>query len=67
MTEISKAGLTRVIYAEEEMKVNGGKLIRKNIIDRFVVEANCTRNQAQTYYQTIRKSKGLISNPIPIK
>ena len=59
---ISKAELARTIYAEEEAK---GPLVRKDVIARFVAEANCSKAQAQTYYQTIRKSKGLV-NAAPV-
>lgn len=55
---ISKAELARTIYSEEEAK---GPLVRKDVIARFVAEAGCTKAQAQTYYQTIRKSKGLVN------
>lgn len=55
---VSKAELARTIYAEEEAK---GPLVRKDVITRFVAEAGCSKAQAQTYYQTIRKSKGLVN------
>lgn len=60
---VSKAELARTIYAEEEGKAvaAGVELVRKDVIARFVAEAGCTKAQAQTYYQTIRKSKGLVN------
>lgn len=59
---ISKAELARTIYTEEEAK---GPLVRKDVIARFVAEAGCSKAQAQTYYQTIRKAKGLVNAAAP--
>ncbi len=55
---ISKAQYARQLYDQEEAKSQ--PMIRKNIIEMFMKVVGLTKPGASTYYQNIRKTKGLI-------
>lgn len=61
---LSKAALALQIYNEAEANAAaaGIEISRKDIIKRFMVEAELSKAGAQTYYQNIRRKKGLISS-----
>jgi hypothetical protein len=59
----TKAQHARQLYDAEEAKATTSKqpLVRKNIIELFMSVVGLTKPGASTYYQNIRKAKGLIS------
>ena len=60
----SKAAHARQIYQEEEQAALVAKitLVRNKVIKRFMAELPLSAPGAATYYQNIRKSKGLIGS-----
>ena len=57
--EITKADLARQIF--DEMYGQPG-VRRKDILKAFEDKAGLTKNGANTYYQNIKKSKGLVKD-----
>jgi hypothetical protein len=62
--KVSKAALARQLYDAEVAKfaADNKPVIRKTIIDLFKSTIGLTDNGAATYYQNIRREKGLISS-----
>lgn len=62
--KLSKSELARRIYSEVEAAsaANNTEISRKEVIKRFMEEAGLSKPGAQTYYQNIRRSKGLIGS-----
>ena len=61
---VSKASKARLIYQEEEQAALVAKitLVRNKVIKRFMAELPLSAPGSATYYQNIRKSKGLIGS-----
>jgi hypothetical protein len=55
---ISKKSIANKIFEEELAK----GLVRKNVLARFMDEANLTINGANTYYNNIREEHGLVQH-----
>lgn len=63
-TAQSKAAIALSIYEEEDAKAlaKNLKVVRNDVIKRFLAEAGLSKNGAATYYQNIRRKKGLITH-----
>jgi hypothetical protein len=60
--KVSKMALARSIFAEELAAKGAAGLVRKDILARFMVEAGCTAAGANTYYNTLRDTAGLVKH-----
>lgn len=58
----SKMFLATAIFNAELKSKGLAGLVRKDILTRFINEANCTKAGANTYYNTIRDKAGLVKH-----
>ena len=63
-TDVSKAAIARAIYDQmaADCAKNNTALVRKNLINAFMVGCPISKNGASTYLQNIKKAKGLINS-----
>lgn len=60
---VTKADISRKIWAEELAKVNDGEFpVRGVTIKRLIAEANLTKAGAATYYQNMKKKFGFVKS-----
>jgi hypothetical protein len=59
---VKKSVQARIIFQEmyDQSILSGTKMVRKDVIARFMAECGLTRNGAATYVQNIKKEHGLI-------
>lgn len=61
--KLSKAALAKSVFDEETCKAGGVlKLVRKNVLQRFMAEVGLTKAGANTYYQNLRDKAGVVDH-----